>query len=247
MMEFSVSNFDRHLTDEQLTALLDDQFLPGESLAEYRQHLRSCAQCQGTLGELRQTVTLLHSLPQPALPRSFALPLDTTLPEPVLSTTSSPLPVMAAPVIPIASRRRQRSTFLSQTLRLVAVLIAAIGILLMLSGLLPSLISSINGGSYSAASSSNTSGSSIPYKNSQSATDSTHPSTVSTPPPGNQSRPSLIQPKPTKQPASQAPPASNPPTLVSSLSTFNTMGNRIGLGILIFFLGAICFTLFRQR
>ncbi len=243
-----MSNFDRHLTNEQLSSLLDDQFLPGEPIEEYREHLRSCSQCQHILEDLRQTVTLLHSLPQPVLPRSFTLPIDTTTPQPSAShPQASPLPATPAPIISIADRQRRRPRYLRDALRIVALLVAAIGVLLMLSGLLPSL----SGTSTNSATSSGSSSVSVPTYGSQSANSSARSDTTPTPPSGRMvstPRPSIIKPKPTAPPNSQSPPVNNttnpPSTLLASL---NTMDNRIGLGILLFFLGAICFTLFRQR
>lgn len=73
-----MSQHDWHLTTEQLSAYLDRQ-LSEEEQKEYKIHLDACEQCRQTLLELRQTVTLLHALPQPRLPRSFVLPVDTVV------------------------------------------------------------------------------------------------------------------------------------------------------------------------
>jgi hypothetical protein len=251
MMRFSVSNFDRHLTNEQLSALLDDQFLPNEPVEEYREHLRFCSQCQSRLEDLRQTVTLLHALPQPTLPRSFTLPVETTTPQPSTSRTqeASPLPTTPAPIISLADRRRKRGRFLPAALRAVAVLVAAIGVLLMLSGLLLPLPGASNSAATTSANSgsSSTSGST---SSSQPAHSNAQPDTTATPPSGRMittPRPAEIKPQPTAQPKSQSPPANNTTASPPLLTSLNTMGNRIGLGILLFFLGAICFTLLRQR
>ena len=64
---------DRHPTIEQLSAYLDGQLSSGE-LSECDTHVETCQQCQQMLAELRETVALLHALPQPTLPRSFTLP-----------------------------------------------------------------------------------------------------------------------------------------------------------------------------
>nr|MDQ2716803.1 zf-HC2 domain-containing protein [Chloroflexota bacterium] len=64
-----------HLTNEQLSAFLDKQLTPQEQ-ATCEAHMRACTQCQQSLAQIRQTVALLHDLPQAALPRSFVLPAD---------------------------------------------------------------------------------------------------------------------------------------------------------------------------
>lgn len=58
---------------ERLSAYLDDQLAPAERAALER-HLPACARCAAELAELRRIVALLHAMPAPALPRSFALP-----------------------------------------------------------------------------------------------------------------------------------------------------------------------------
>ena len=65
---------DQHLATEQHSAFLDSQ-LSSEEQAAYTTHLQDCQQCQDALASLRQTVALLKALPQPELPRSFALPI----------------------------------------------------------------------------------------------------------------------------------------------------------------------------
>jgi anti-sigma factor RsiW len=69
---------------ERLSAYLDGR-LEGEERAMLDAHLTTCARCAAELTELRQVVRLLHALPAPALPRSFALP------EPVTSQTRHPV------------------------------------------------------------------------------------------------------------------------------------------------------------
>src|SRR5436309_2497563 len=68
---------DRHLTTTQLSALIDKQ-LSAQELALCKAHLQSCQQCQSALAGLQQTVALLQAMPEPALPRSFALPAGVT-------------------------------------------------------------------------------------------------------------------------------------------------------------------------
>lgn len=59
---------------EQLSAYLDGELEAEERMA-LEAHLVGCAACQLALAELRQTRKLLRALPQPALPRSFTLPV----------------------------------------------------------------------------------------------------------------------------------------------------------------------------
>lgn len=55
-----------------LSASLDQQLSPAEA-QHLKEHLGSCARCHRELEELRATIELLRRMPQPALPRSFAL------------------------------------------------------------------------------------------------------------------------------------------------------------------------------
>ncbi|HEX9414000.1 MAG TPA: zf-HC2 domain-containing protein [Ktedonobacterales bacterium] len=58
---------------ERLSAYLDDQLSDAEN-AELTAHLATCERCGAELAELRGTIRLLQALPQPARPRSFAIP-----------------------------------------------------------------------------------------------------------------------------------------------------------------------------
>jgi hypothetical protein len=62
-----------HLTDEQLSLLLDDRVDPVE-VGAVNGHLQSCDQCNRSLQELTATVQALRALPVPPLPRSFQIP-----------------------------------------------------------------------------------------------------------------------------------------------------------------------------
>ncbi|MBA2681641.1 MAG: hypothetical protein H0U76_25010, partial [Ktedonobacteraceae bacterium] len=70
-----MSKLDRHLTTEELSALLDNHLAQEEAGEDHHGHLASCQQCQQELADLKQTVRLLHALPPPPLPRSFILPV----------------------------------------------------------------------------------------------------------------------------------------------------------------------------
>jgi hypothetical protein len=124
-----VSQHDRHLTTEELSAFLDGQLAPTEH-AQWDEHLKTCEECQLKVADLRQTVALLHALPQPRLPRSFVLPTE-------------------AIVTPIAAHREQRTgleaspklrwiwpSYIQATVRTISTLAAMVGIVLVLAGLL---------------------------------------------------------------------------------------------------------------
>jgi hypothetical protein len=73
-----VTQHDWHPTTEQLSAFLDGQ-LSSDEQGEWDAHIKTCEQCQQELAALRLTVNLLRALPQPDLPRSFALPVNTAV------------------------------------------------------------------------------------------------------------------------------------------------------------------------
>lgn len=137
-----MSNRDRHLTTEQLSAFLDGQ-LSTEEQAQYNAHIERCPQCQGTLADLRRTVVLLRAMPQPSLPRSFALPAGVTyLQEPAVrqgETTRTPA-------------RRRWPYYMQRSLRAMSTIAAVIGFIFLLSGVLPMLVH--NGGAMSTSSGS---------------------------------------------------------------------------------------------
>jgi hypothetical protein len=75
-----VGKASQHLSDDVLSALLDDQ-LPAADARAAREHLGVCQVCEQRLSELRGVVELLQALPEVALPRDFAIG-PRTLPEP---------------------------------------------------------------------------------------------------------------------------------------------------------------------
>ena len=124
---------DRHLTTEQLSAFLDKQ-LSMQEQAACEAHLQSCQQCQGLLDDLRQTVALLHALPQPALPRSFVLPAEVLRP----AATRTPLSINEGRrrVEQSAQERGQlRRSVLRSTLRTMSTIAAVIGFIFLLSAI----------------------------------------------------------------------------------------------------------------
>lgn len=130
-----MSQQEQHLTIEDLSVFLDTQLSP-EKQAAYSAHLQGCEQCQKELTGLRQTVTLLRALPQPSLPRSFVLPTT-----PVVQSVGAQRDTLTliTKIGPRSSSTRTR-TAVNTALRVVSALAAVIGIVFILSGLLSSLL-----------------------------------------------------------------------------------------------------------
>src|SRR5262249_14091752 len=82
---------------ERLSAYLDDM-LAAEERGRLEAHLAGCGACRQQLAHLGQVRALLRQLPQPALPRSFALPMEVAAAGP-----SRPTPLRSIP------RRRRAS------------------------------------------------------------------------------------------------------------------------------------------
>jgi hypothetical protein len=139
-----VAKQDRHPTIEQLSAYLDGQ-LSSQELSTWDTHLNTCQECQQTLAELRETVALLHALPQPTLPRSFMLPADSVLTRPAPVQPSTPIPLHAAP------RRRAWSSSMRSMVRTVSAIAAILGVVFLLSGIIG--IAPSRGGTTSTSSS----------------------------------------------------------------------------------------------
>lgn len=132
---------DKHLTTEQLSALLD-QRLSAREQAMCDAHLSACQQCQQMLADLRRTVALVRALPQPTLPRSFVLP-----------TKLEPAARQSSPVTPISERpRRVLPYFVRSTVRAVSTLAAVLGIIFLLTGVLGPLFSVHDGGTVAPSS-----------------------------------------------------------------------------------------------
>jgi hypothetical protein len=128
-----------HLTTEQLSALLDKQ-LTATGQAACDAHLQTCEQCQRMLSELRQTVALVRSLPQPDLPRSFVLPATMrSVPErPARQDTN---------ITPITQGRRHLGVYyLQRSVRALSTIAAVLGLVFLLSGLLTVIPLSRSGG-----------------------------------------------------------------------------------------------------
>lgn len=73
MMAEYVTGHGEHIPDELLSAYLDGDVEDEQTLERIDVHLAQCRDCREALGELRALVRLLGDLPEPAVPRSFAL------------------------------------------------------------------------------------------------------------------------------------------------------------------------------
>lgn len=87
---------------ERLSAWLDGE-LAAEEAATVAAHLETCDECQSLLAELHAVRAVLHSVPAPALPRSFELPDDLPIDmgEVPTSDLAAPFPFPLALVPPL--------------------------------------------------------------------------------------------------------------------------------------------------
>ena len=128
---------------EQLSAALDGMLIPDEQAA-LDAHLAGCDACTRELKELRQVRMMLRALPQPALPRSFLLPIEGELESPrapVRRVERQPVSNVT-PLRPPARRATNRRT--ARTLRAtrwVGTIAAVLGLALFLGTLLPMALS----------------------------------------------------------------------------------------------------------
>lgn len=121
---------------EQLSAALDGMLSPEEQEA-LDAHLAGCDACTRELEEMRQVRALLRAVPQPALPRTFLLPIEDA---PVVANT----PAHAAEreparnVTPLRQPSRATARVLRVT-RWIGTIAAVLGLALFLGTLLPTL------------------------------------------------------------------------------------------------------------
>ncbi len=239
---------DRHLTTEQLSALLDQQ-LPSREQAEYNAHLNSCRQCQNVMADLKLTVALLHALPQPTLPRSFVLP----------ATTAHVQEQPAQPVRPLTTTTRrtppQRLGYLARrSIRTLSTLAAVIGLIFMLSSFLST--HTFGGGATTSSTghipvSGSSRGSAIttpPVKTSQGCDHST-PRPVQC---GTQHTPTATpgQTPAVTVPVTPTPQIKNPPKQNSTGSPaidLNSPQVHLGLGAILLLIGILGVALTRKR
>jgi Putative zinc-finger len=254
-----VAQEDRHLTTEQLSAYLDEQ-VSSEERSQWDSHLRTCEQCEQGLASLRQTVTLLHALPQPALPRSFVLS-PTSLTQYAQST--SQIQEEAAAPISLETRRAprqaaRRSGYLRGSLRALSALAAVAGLLLFLSGLIvgapgETSMSTASSGSASSSAAQSRAGQPIPPGASQANNADITPQ-VDTKGAPNKAPESTFA---ANQPATQLKPVATaeikralPTTqpILPELLFFdiNAPSTRVGLGMLLALLGVMGFIVFKQ-
>lgn len=257
-----MSQLDRHLTTEELSALLDDEFEQKEPGDEQGGHLTTCQHCQRELAELRQTVNLLHALPQPTLPRSFLLPAG-IIPITTTDTQTQDTPNIHILGLTNSTRQRRpiRTSMGHRVLSLAGTLAAVVGILFILSGLIPLTLPPTPTSAGTSTASTNSSGKIAKQANSSAASSANQPvvpnatgqdsgtpiqnqqdsQAVPAPDTQTQNAPG-IQPAP-KQEVVQSPhPPPAPPFL-----DLDATGVRIGLGILLFIAGMMGITVGRER
>ena len=143
---------------EQLSAALDGMLTPDERVA-LDAHLAGCASCRRELEEMRQVRSLLRAVAEPALPRSFLLPLEGDLPAPRSAQTAQAPRPPVAPRTPAnvtslrqPERRERASARASRTLqvtRWIGTIAAILGLALFLGTLLP--LATHQNASYSAS------------------------------------------------------------------------------------------------
>ncbi|MBV9615648.1 MAG: hypothetical protein JO031_09350 [Ktedonobacteraceae bacterium] len=223
----------RHLTTEQLSTLLDKE-VSAEEQAQWQAHLNTCPQCQQELAGLRQMVTLLHALPQPALPRSFVLSVEAA--EPVAT------PLAAAPTPLRPAQRRRPNSYVRGVLRTMSALAAVIGVIFFLSGIIPAGYEGATATSGTVDRSSNAVPSSHSVQNTPAGTKVPAAAKAHTPTPAAVATSGQeVQPR---SPDNQhVVPSSGPTFLFFDLST---RAGRVGLGALLVILGLIGYILFRR-
>ncbi len=220
---------EQHLTTARLSAYIDGQ-LSTEEQQQTDLHLQECTVCRQQLAELRETVALLHALPQPSLPRSFVLPV----PERTLSSSQTVRPApRLAPVVPL-SRRSGWPSYVSGAVRTVSTLAALIGIVFLLSALFGTVIPS--GGSATTAHSSATA-TSVPGQTLPRGVLGT-PVQVTTP------TNSGSVPKPNSQ--ANKPVGQNPLQALLILFTIETIPTRTSIGIALVLLAVVGFLIVRR-
>jgi hypothetical protein len=119
-----------HLTIAELSAYIDEELAP-EELALCDAHIQTCQPCQAALTDLRLTSALLGSMPQVAVPRSFALPTNLALlPETPDIANIKTFTRPAASKAPYIWR---------SSIRAVSTLVAILGLLFFLAGAISAL------------------------------------------------------------------------------------------------------------
>lgn len=225
---------------EQLSALLDNE-LGEQERAELEAHLPSCAACRAELESLRRTRNLVRALPQPPLPRSFALPLEAAprQEQPHQSASAArPAPgpqhrPSSAPPARLPNRRRP-----VRALQWLSSIAAVLGVVVLLSGFFSSHTS------MTAATSTASFGNNQGQTANAPMPTNTQPSLPERTP--NGTHPGLGTPSPTTEtPAATSTTddghtlSQNPPSGASSSPFFSITG----LGVLLLLLGASGFAI----
>jgi anti-sigma factor RsiW len=150
---------------EQLSALLDNELAEAERAA-LAAHLQGCAACRAELESLRRTRALLGAVPQPALPRSFLLPVEpapqqsagelagVARPGQRPSAASAPAPSAPRaerPPVPLSAARSDRLNRSVQVVRWLSTIAAIFGLLLLCGSVLATFASLHAGGASTAS------------------------------------------------------------------------------------------------
>ena len=246
-----MSQNDRHLTTEELSSSLDGQLTETEQ-AQRDEHLKTCEECQLKLADLRETVAVLHALPQPRLPRSFVLSAEA-----VATPLTAHREERGAPQT-ISKRRRRWPTYIQTTIRTMSTLAAMVGIVLVLAGLL-SVVPHGGGAAATSGSVPMAAPAAASTANSEhSSSGSTTQSQAKTAPSATTTAKTFAPnaPTPTAQPTSppentgmqQPQDTSVPEARLPAFLDLNTAAGRTSLGILLLVLSIVGFVLLaRQR
>lgn len=263
-----------HLTIEQLSAYLDRQITSPEQ-ASFDAHLASCAQCRDALAELRATVLLLRAMPRPEAPRSFTLPASISNVSSVPTASNiTPFPMPAArqarqtrqanqdtngrvgsPGRPLHEPQAARGTRVvrpafRRTVRVMSTLVAVLGLLFVLSGLLSNVHLGASNSAGSAPSASSSSAE-LPAQTPQASSLSRTPSIFGTKKPqklGETGTTPPVQQKPEVRPVH--PGTTTTPANLPMLSPFfdlSTMQGRLTLGLALVVLGIFGWFISRRR
>jgi len=234
---------DGHLTTEQLSAFVDRQ-LSSEERAVFDAHMSNCQQCQHNLADLRLTVALLRAMPEEQVPRSFVLP-GALAPVPVRTIRED------TTITPTAGKQHARFNTLRRSVRVVSTLAAVLALLIIVSGLLPSLHYGANESATTAApvsssGSANTTHAPVSTPNVQKPTDvQSNARTVTvTPSPAASQTPGPTGTATTK--ASTVAPNDQGPTVLPAID-FSQPLVRLSLGVLLLALSIIVLVVTRRR
>lgn len=228
-----VQHNNEHLTIAQLSAYIDQE-LPSAELARCNAHIQSCQQCHAMLTDLQLTTMLLRNIPQVEVPRSFTLPLNSTL-----------LPETPDPAV-LSSYRSgsQKRPFLQRSLRTLSALAAIVGLVFILIG----AFTTFSHSHFTTAVSQSSSLPTLPSSQSPSHIHNTPSGTQATNAAG-QSTAKAGTPRSSATPrlpnTSHQPP--EPQTELPPVLDVSQPAGRLGIGLGLFILGLLGVILTRQR